>query len=79
MDFLEYMRNLRNERDETVKAIEKLTRSSHSTVYQWTTGRKNVSPIKKKIIAEYLGIPENELFPINSKEKQDGQIQNKQR
>ena len=67
MNFLEYMGNLRNERNETVREIELATRSSHNTVSQWMTGRKNVPPLKKKVISELIGLPEDELFPDTNK------------
>lgn len=63
MFFLEYISSLRNERSETIKEIESITCSSHNTVYQWLRGMKNVPPLKRKVIAEYLGRPEFELFP----------------
>lgn len=67
MNFLEYISNLRNERNETIAEIETATRSSHSTVYQWLTGRKNVPPLKRKVISDMLGLPEDELFPNTNK------------
>lgn len=63
MTFLEYIGNLPNERNETVRQIEVVTRSSHNTVYQWLKGMKNVPPLKRKVISEFLGLPEEELFP----------------
>ena len=63
MNFIEYIGNLPNERNETVRQIEVVTRSSHNTVYQWLKGMKNVPPLKRKVISEFLGLPEEELFP----------------
>lgn len=63
MNFIEYIGNLSNERNETIKKIEAATLSSHEAMRHWLKGWKNVPPLKRQIISELLGLPEEELFP----------------
>lgn len=63
MVFTDYMKNLPNQQQETIKKLAELTYSTPAAVYRWVNGT-NVPPIlKKKVIAEYLGKSIEELFP----------------
>lgn len=63
MVFSEYMRNLRNEQQETIKELAKITMSSNMSVYRWINGMSTPPPLKQKVISEYLKRPIEELFP----------------
>lgn len=63
MVFSEYMNSLPNVKVDEIKKITELTCSTPSTVYRWISGALNPPMVKKKIIAEYLGRPVEELFP----------------
>ena len=57
------MNSLPNVKVDEIKKITELTCSTPSTVYRWISGALNPPMVKKKIIAEYLGRPVEELFP----------------
>lgn len=63
MRFKEYIDSLPNQRYEEVMKLSKLCRVNESTVYRWLRGDFTPDPLKRKVISEYLKIPENELFP----------------
>lgn len=63
MVFSEYMKSLPNVKAEEIKKIAELTYSTPVTVYRWISGSLNPPMVKKKIIAEYIGRPVEELFP----------------
>jgi hypothetical protein len=63
MRFKEYIDSLPNQRNEEISKLMKLCRVNESTVYRWLRGDFTPSPLKRKVISEYLKIPENELFP----------------
>lgn len=63
MVFSKYMNNLPNTKVDTIQAIAEATSSSTMTVYRWINGTVDPPLVKKKIIANYLGIDLNELFP----------------
>jgi hypothetical protein len=63
MDFKEYVNSLPNERDKVMADLATLCRVSSSTVYRWLRGDFVPDPLKRKVISEYLDIPENKLFP----------------
>lgn len=63
MVFSEYMNNLPNVKVEEIKKIAELTSSTVITVYRWIAGTIDPPLVKKKIIAEYLSKPIEELFP----------------
>ena len=65
MVFIDYMKSLPNQQQDTVKKLAELTFTSPSTVYRWISGEIVPPMIKKKIIAEYLGKSVEELFPNN--------------
>ncbi len=64
MAFSDYMKSLPNTRTETIKLIAKECRVSDVTVYRWINGGITPEPLKRKVIADTLGIPEGELFPL---------------
>lgn len=63
MVFSEYMNSLPNMKVEEIKKIAGLTSSTEITVYRWIAGTIDPPLVKKKIIAEYLSKPLEELFP----------------
>ncbi len=63
MDFSTYMKNLPNTRREKVLMLAKACCVNETSVYRWITGVCTPDSLKKKTIAETLGIPEEELFP----------------
>ncbi len=63
MVFTDYMKNLPNQQQETIKKLAEITVSTPASVYRWINGQSKPAPIKQKIIAEYLGIEVKELFP----------------
>lgn len=63
MRFKEYIDSLPNQRNEEISKLMKLCRVNESTVYRWLRGDFTPDPLKRKVISEYLKIPENELFP----------------
>ena len=63
MRFKEYIDSLPNQRYEEIMKLSKLCRVNKSTVYRWLRGDFIPDPLKRKVISEYLKIPENELFP----------------
>ena len=54
MVFTDYMKSLPNQQMETI---------TPAAVYRWINGVNPPVPIKQKIIAEYLGMSVEELFP----------------
>ena len=64
MDFSNYMKSLPNTRTETIKLVATECRVSDVTVYRWINGEVTPEPLKRKVIADTLGIPECELFPL---------------
>lgn len=65
MVFSEYMESLPNLKVDTINKIAEVTCSSTISVYNWIAGRSEPPVLKKRIIAEYLGKPVEELFPDN--------------
>lgn len=63
MVFTDYMKSLPNQQQETIKKLAEITCSTPATVYRWINGVNPPTPIKQKIIAEYLGMSVEELFP----------------
>jgi len=61
--FKEYIDSLPNQRNEEISKIMKLCRVSESTVYRWLRGDFIPDPLKRKVISDYLNIPEKELWP----------------
>lgn len=63
MEFKDYVNSLPNERETTIWELAKLCRVSRQTVYRWLQGEFLPDPLKRRVIAEYLGKEEKELFP----------------
>lgn len=63
MVFTDYMKNLPNQQQETIKKLAEITVSTPAAVYRWINGQSRPAPIKQKIIAEYLGKSIEKLFP----------------
>lgn len=63
MVFKDYIDSLPNVRLETINKIAEVTCSCKVTVYRWLSGDIEPPMIKKKTIAEYLGMSVEELFP----------------
>ncbi len=67
MAFSEYMQGLPNQQTETIKKLADLTCSTTTSVYRWVSGKVTPPLIKQKLIAEFLGIELEELFPPEEK------------
>ncbi len=65
MVFSEYINGLPNVKQETINMLAQLTCSSVMTVYRWINGSVTPPPLKQKIIAEYLKMDVQELWPDN--------------
>lgn len=65
MNFSDHMNSLPNLKVEEVKKIAELTSSTVMSVYRWISGSAEPPMVKKKIIANYLGISVEELWPTN--------------
>lgn len=63
MVFTDYMKNLPNQQQETIKKLAELTYSTPASVYRWINGQSRPPVIKQKVIAEYFGKSVEELFP----------------
>lgn len=63
MALKDYINSLPNVKADTIAKICVLTCSDKTTVYRWISGSTEPPLLKKKIIADYLHIPVDELFP----------------
>lgn len=63
MVFKDYVDSLPNVRLDTINKIAEITCSSKVTVYRWLAGAIDPPMIKKKVIADFIGKPVEELFP----------------
>lgn len=63
MEFTEYIKSLPNQRNEVIIGLTKLCRVNESTVYRWLRGDFVPDALKRKVISDYLNIPEKELWP----------------
>lgn len=52
-----------NQQMDTVKKLAEITCSTPAAVYKWVNGVNLPSALKQKVIAEYLGMSVEELFP----------------
>lgn len=68
MVFSDYMNLLKNERQETIAEIAKLTCSTPASVYRWVNGSVVPPILKQRIIADYLKRPIEDLWPAEAKE-----------
>lgn len=69
MVFSDYMNSLPNVKVDTIKRIAELTFSSEVSVYKWISGETQPPRVKKEIIAKHLGMPVEQLFPAELKDK----------
>lgn len=70
MVFNEYVNSLPNVKQDTINKLAEITSSSTMTVYRWINGSVNPPMVKKKIIAEFLIKPIEELW---SEEERGGE------
>lgn len=63
MKFGDYIKSLPNTRTEMIKRVAKVCMVSEVTVYRWVSGDVTPDPLKRKVIADLIGIPTVELFP----------------
>ena len=63
MEVKEYVNSLPNQRNDLMTDLAKLCRVSYVTVYRWLRGDFAPDALKRKIISDYLNIPEKELWP----------------
>lgn len=63
MDFGSYVKSLPNERQEIVSQLAAQCRVTMTTVYRWISGDFMPDALKRKVIAEFLGKTEKELWP----------------
>lgn len=70
MNFGEFILSLPNQRTDTIKKIVEETKSASSSVYMWMSGKTVPPKLKRKIISDIIGLPEEELFP-ETKKKQE--------
>ncbi len=63
MVFKDYIKQLPNQQFDTIKKIAEITDSSVVSVYRWMNGTARPHPLKQRVIAEYLKINVDELFP----------------
>lgn len=66
MRFIDIPKTLKNEREEFVTKICQTTLVDRSTVYRWLSGQVMPSKARREAISRELGIPEEELFPLNN-------------
>lgn len=71
MTFRDHYDNLPNRehiapKKEFVQQIAELCKCAESTVRCWLSGSQQPDPLKKSIIAEFLKIPVEKLFPKES-------------
>jgi Helix-turn-helix. len=63
MDFCSYVKSLPNERQEVITQLARLCRVTNTTVYRWISGDFIPDALKRKVIAEFLGKTEKDLWP----------------
>lgn len=63
MVFTDYIKSLPNQQQDTIKKLAEITYSSPMSVYRWVNGHSVPPLIKQKVIADYLGMSVEELFP----------------
>lgn len=61
--FVEIMEAKRNEYSRVIRELQDLTLSSAGAVYKWCAGQAVPPALKRRLIADYLGVPEDELWP----------------
>ena len=65
MEFAMYIKSLPNQQQDTIREIARLTCSTPGAVYRWLNGHNGTPLVKRRIIADYLNIPVEELFTNN--------------
>ena len=63
MDFCSYVKSLPNERQEVITQLARLCRVTNTTVYRWISDDFIPDALKRKVIAEFLGKTEKDLWP----------------
>lgn len=63
MEFKEYVNSLPNQRNEVISQLMLRCMVSRITVYRWLRGDFIPDALKRKVIADYLQIPEKKLWP----------------
>ncbi len=72
MVFSEYVNKLPNLKQETINKLAEITSSTTMTVYRWINGSVTPPMVKKKIIAEYLKMDIDDLWPEDKEIKEGG-------
>lgn len=70
MVFSEYVNKLPNLKQETINKLAEITSSTTMTVYRWINGSVTPPMVKKKIIAEYLKMDIDDLWPEDKEDKE---------
>ncbi len=70
--FKKVIMSIPNQRKEMIGRIATATCSSTTTVYRWMSGAISVPPLKQRVIADLLGKPVEELFPVQ--EQKGGEV-----
>lgn len=63
MVFSEYMKSLPAPRNKVINEIARRCKVTNTTVYRWAKGRVVPNSLCRSVIAEFLDIDEDELFP----------------
>ncbi len=50
-------------REKIIKGLAEVTMSDTVSVYRWINGKTTPPPLKRKVIADYLGVSVEDLFP----------------
>ena len=58
-----YINSIPNQRQDVIQELARLTSSSTVSVYRWINGQIIPPLVKQKIIAEYLKVDIETLFP----------------
>ena len=59
----------RGERSKLVARLSEATMTTPATVYKWLSGRILPPPLKRRIVADMMGVPVEKLFPNDKKTK----------
>lgn len=63
MGLKDYYTELKDKPVELQKKLAELCSVTENTAWRWLNGKLTPDPLKRKLISEYLNIPEDELFP----------------
>jgi len=64
MGFSEYMKSLPYPRNKIVGELAQRCKVSNVSVYRWIQGKTKPNPLCRGIVSDYLGMPEEQLFPV---------------